>query len=138
MPAACDIHVCENPAVLRAAAAELEDRAAALVCTEGIPSAACHKLLADAVRAGARLNRRADFDWTGLRITATAVECHGARPWRMTAADYRGALDQGESTPLTGSPAPSPWDPELAHAMRVSGRSVMEERLLPTLLSDLG
>lgn len=138
VPAARDIHVCENPAVLRAAAAELEDRAAALVCTEGIPSAACHKLLADAARAGARLNWRADFDWTGLRITATAVERHGARPWRMTAADYRGALGQGESTPLTGPPAPSPWDPELAHAMGVSGRSVMEERLLPALLSDLG
>ncbi|MBT2446711.1 TIGR02679 family protein [Streptomyces sp. ISL-43] len=138
VPAAREIHVCENPAVLRAAAAELADRAAALVCTEGIPSAACHKLLADAARSGARLHWRADFDWTGLRITAAAVERHGARPWRMSTADYRSALAGGETTPLTGPPAASPWDPALASALRASGQAVMEERLLTELLSDLG
>ncbi|MEU6014054.1 TIGR02679 family protein [Streptomyces sp. NPDC047515] len=138
VPAAREIHVCENPAVLRAAAAELENRAAALVCTEGIPSAACHKLLAGAARSGARLHWRADFDWTGLRITAAAMERHGALPWRMTTNDYRGALERGESTPLTGSPASSPWDCALAPALSESGQAVMEERLLPELLSDLG
>lgn len=137
IPAARAIFVCENPAVLRAAAGELQDTGAALVCTEGVPSAACHRLLGDAVRAGARLYWRADFDWAGLRITAAAVARHGARPWRMTAADYRAALSKGESTPLAGPPAASPWDPELARAMHDSGSTVMEERLLPALLSDL-
>ncbi|MEV6652694.1 TIGR02679 family protein [Streptomyces sp. NPDC051219] len=137
VPAARTIFVCENPAVLRAAAGELEDTGAALVCTEGVPSAACHKLLGDAVGAGARLHWRADFDWAGLRITADAVARHGARPWRMTAADYTAALSKGESTPLAGPPAASPWDPELARAMEESGSTVMEERLLPALLSDL-
>lgn len=137
VPAASTIFVCENPAVLRAAAGELEDTGAALVCTEGVPSAACHKLLGDAVRAGARLHWRADFDWAGLRITADAVARHGARPWRMTAADYTAALSKGESTPLVGPPAGSPWDPALARAMEESGSTVMEERLLPALLSDL-
>ncbi|NBM20059.1 TIGR02679 family protein [Streptomyces sp. GC420] len=137
VPAPGDIFVCENPAVLRAAAAEPEAGSAALVCTEGVPSAACHQLLADAVRAGARLHWRADFDWAGLRITAAAVERHGAHPWRMTTADYRRALDQGQSTPLGGPPAASPWDPELARAMGESGQAVMEERLLPALLADL-
>jgi uncharacterized protein (TIGR02679 family) len=94
-------------------------------------------LLGDAVRAGARLHWRADFDWVGLRITADAVARHGARPWRMTAADYTAALSKGESTPLAGPPAASPWDPELARAMAESGSTVMEERLLPALLSDL-
>ncbi|MEU5431299.1 TIGR02679 family protein [Streptomyces olivoreticuli] len=131
-----DIYVCENPAVLRAAA-ELKGESAALVCTEGIPSAACHKLLGDAARAGTRLHWRADFDWTGLRITAAAMKRHGARPWRMTTADYRKALGQGQSTPLTGPPAHSPWDPHLAQTMRNTGTSVMEERLLPQLLLDL-
>ncbi|MFF4136623.1 DUF2399 domain-containing protein [Streptomyces mirabilis] len=135
--AARTIFVCENPAVLRAAAGELQDTSAALVCTEGVASAACHKLLGDAVRAGARLHWRADFDWAGLRITAGAVARHGARPWRMTAADYTAALSKGESTPLAGPPAASPWDPELARAMAESGSTVMEERLLPALLSDL-
>ncbi|MGW8881329.1 TIGR02679 family protein [Streptomyces mirabilis] len=137
VPAARTIFVCENPAVLRAAAGELQDTSAALVCTEGVASAACHKLLGDAVRAGARLHWRADFDWAGLRITAGAVARHGARPWRMTAADYTAALSKGESTPLAGPPAASPWDPELARAMAESGSTVMEERLLPALLSDL-
>jgi uncharacterized protein (TIGR02679 family) len=137
VPAARDVFVCENPAVLRAAAGDLQDRSAALVCTEGVPSAACHKLLGDAVRAGARLHWRADFDWAGLRITAGAVARHGARPWRMTAADYTVALSKGESTPLAGPPAASPWDPELARAMQETGSTVMEERLLPALLSDL-
>ncbi|MEV6736729.1 TIGR02679 family protein [Streptomyces sp. NPDC051104] len=137
VPAARTIYVCENPAVLRAAAGELQDTGAALVCTEGVPSAACHKLLGDAVRAGARLHWRADFDRAGLRITADAVARHGARPWRMTAADYTAALGEGESTPLAGAPAASPWDPGLALVMEESGSAVMEERLLPALLSDL-
>ncbi|MEV7393195.1 TIGR02679 family protein [Streptomyces sp. NPDC091215] len=137
VPAARTVFVCENPAVLRAAAGELQDTAAALVCTEGVPSAACHKLLGDAVRAGARLHWRADFDWAGLRITAGAVARHDARPWRMTAGDYTAALGEGESTPLAGPPAASPWDPGLALAMEASGSAVMEERLLSALLSDL-
>jgi hypothetical protein len=137
VPAARTLFVCENPAVLRAAAGELQDTAAALVCTEGVPSAACHRLLGDAVRAGARLHWRADFDWTGLRITANAVARHAAHPWRMTAADYTAALGDGGSTPLAGPPAASPWDPGLALAMEASGSTVMEERLLPVLLSDL-
>ncbi|WP_406172400.1 TIGR02679 family protein [Streptomyces sp. NBC_00996] len=137
VPAARTIFVCENPAVLRAAAGELQNTGAALVCTEGVPSAACHKLLGDAVGAGARLHWRADFDWAGLRITADAVARHGARPWRMNAADYTAALGEGESTPLAGPPAASPWDPQLALAMEASGSAVMEERLLPALLSDL-
>lgn len=39
------IFVCENPAVLRAAAAMLGARSRPLVCTEGVPSAATHRLL---------------------------------------------------------------------------------------------
>jgi uncharacterized protein (TIGR02679 family) len=137
VPAAEEIFVCENPAVLRAAAAELGPRSAALVCTEGIPSAACHMLLAAAVADGARLRWRADFDWTGLRIVAAAAVRHGATPWRMGAADYAIGLAGGDSTPLTGSRSSSPWDPALAEAMAAEGRAVMEERLIRTLHTDL-
>ncbi|WP_433421156.1 DUF2399 domain-containing protein [Microtetraspora malaysiensis] len=52
VPACEEIFVCENPAILRTAAAKLGKASAALVCTEGIPSAACHRLLAAAVAAG--------------------------------------------------------------------------------------
>jgi len=136
-PAAGDIYVCENPAVLRVAAAELGAGGAALVCTEGVPSAACHAVAGKATARGARLHWRADFDWAGLRIVGAAMTRHGARPWRMTARDYRDALAAGESTPLTGPEAVSPWDQQLASLMSGHGRAVMEERLITTLLADL-
>ena len=136
-PAAEDIYVCENPAVLRVAAAELGADGAALVCTEGVPSAACHALLGKAASRGARLHWRADFDWAGLRIVGAAMSRHRARPWRMTARDYRDALARGESTPLTGPEAASPWDPRLASLMAEHDRAVMEERLIAMLITDL-
>jgi hypothetical protein len=83
------------------------------------------------------LHWRADFDWTGLRIVGAAITSLSAQPWRMTAADYRNALETGDSTPLMGSPAASPWDPELAALLSGHGRAVMEERLMPVLLTDL-
>ncbi|GLX01514.1 TIGR02679 family protein [Microtetraspora sp. NBRC 16547] len=137
VPAGEEIFVCENPAILRTAAAELGKASAALVCTEGIPSAACHRLLAAAVAAGSRLRWRADFDWTGLRIVSAAITRHGASPWRMSAADYAAGLAEGESTPLTGSRTDSPWEPGLAELMAAEGRAVMEERLIPVLRADL-
>jgi uncharacterized protein (TIGR02679 family) len=129
------VFVCENPAVLRAAAARLGPRSAPLVCSEGVPSTACWRLLAAAE--GADVIWRNDFDWAGLRITAAAVERIAARPWRMGEADYRAALSTGDSEPLRGAAAPSPWDPGLAAALAAAGRSVMEERLVPDLLDDL-
>ncbi|MGQ0632742.1 MAG: TIGR02679 family protein [Sporichthyaceae bacterium] len=137
-PAGRELYVCENPAVLRIAAGELAARCVPLVCTEGQPSAACGRLIAAAARAGVRVHWRGDFDWTGLRSTATAIERYGARPWRMDAAQYVAALDSGESELLKGSPAPSPWDPALATRMTEFGRAIMEERLIPMLLMDLG
>lgn len=136
MPVALDIaqlHVCENPAVLRAAAAELGARCVPLACTEGIPSAACHELVSQAPV----LRWRGDFDWTGLRVMAAAITRYGAVPWRMSADDYLAALAEGESEPLKGPPADSPWDSRLAAEIRTSGRAVMEERLIPLLLRDL-
>ncbi|MDJ0345972.1 TIGR02679 family protein [Streptomyces sp. H10-C2] len=136
-PTAPEIFVCENPAVLRAAAAELGERSAPLVCTEGVPSAACRRLLDSAVRAGARLRVRADFDWAGLRIAGSVLDAPGSAPWRMFAADYRAALADSGTTPLVGGPAACPWDPDLAVLLAEHGRAVMEEHLLALLLADL-
>lgn len=129
-----EIYVCENPAVLRAAAAELGETSAPLICTEGQPSAACHKLL---TAARGQLHWRGDFDWTGLRTTTAAINRYDATPWLMNARDYLAALETGDSEPLKGAAASSPWDPELAEQMSSHGRAVMEERLIPTLLADL-
>jgi uncharacterized protein (TIGR02679 family) len=127
------VYVCENPAVLRAAATVLGAACAPLVCTEGVPSVACSRLLEAA--GPATIHWRNDLDWPGLRMTAQAIKRFGALPWRMSTADYLAAADDG--APLTGTPVASPWDDSLAEAMREAGRSVMEERLLSRLLADL-
>lgn len=128
--------VCENPAVLRAAVADWTRTHPPLICTEGVPAAACHRLLA-----GARgtVAWRGDFDWTGLRTTGNAIRRYGAEPWRMSADDYRNGLDaaDAETEPLRGAPTDSPWEPALAPLMASTGRAVMEERLIPVLLADL-
>jgi uncharacterized protein (TIGR02679 family) len=141
-PQADAVFVCENPSVLRAAAAagvlpRRGARSAALVCTEGIPSAACHRLLGACARAGAAIGWRGDFDWTGLRTVDAGMTRYGARPWRMDRPDYEDALATGDTELLRGPSAPSPWDPAVAARMAETGRAVMEERLIPLLLADL-
>ncbi len=135
-----EVFVCENPAVLRAAATRWGSRSRPLVCSEGQPSAACGRLLS---QIAGTVHWRGDFDWTGLRTTAAAVARYAAVPWRMSLADYEGALRGDahsitETEPLKGPPAPSPWEPALATAMAARGRAVMEERLLAVLVGDLG
>jgi uncharacterized protein (TIGR02679 family) len=128
-----DIFVTENPAVLKAACA-FGRHAPAMVCTEGVPSAAAHRLLGQA--AAATLWWRNDFDWAGVRMTSAALARYpNGRAWRMTAEDYRSAAEYGQ--PLVGTPTATPWDPQLAIDMHATGRSVMEERVLPVLLDDL-
>ncbi|MFI5955658.1 TIGR02679 domain-containing protein [Cryptosporangium sp. NPDC051539] len=126
------IYVCENPAVLRAAAGRATRP---LVCTEGVPSAAVHALLAGA-GPDMVIHWRNDFDWAGVRMTRAALARYlRACPWRMSSGDYPSDGDVG--TPLSGSPAETPWDPALRTRMQESGRAVMEERLLSVLLNDL-
>jgi uncharacterized protein (TIGR02679 family) len=126
-----EIFVCENPAVLRAAAGRTTRP---LVCTEGVPSAAVHTLLGTLVP-DAVIRWRNDFDWTGVRLTGSALARYpGAVPWRMGAADYATGT---AGIPLVGTAAETPWEPALSALMRGTGRAVMEERLLDTLLSDL-
>ncbi|MGF0310092.1 MULTISPECIES: DUF2399 domain-containing protein [Nocardiaceae] len=130
------VFVCENIAVLAAAARTLGSNSASVICTDGQPSAAVHRLLASRAPDTA-IQWRADFDWAGLHMVKRAVDRYGASPWRMDVDSYRHGLDARNSEPLKGHPTDSPWDPELAAALRDSGRAVMEERLIPDLLADL-
>jgi len=132
------VFVCENPAVVAAAASALGRRSAALVCLEGVPSTAASQLLQGLHRSGAQVRVRADFDWAGLRIAGRVMASTSAQPWRFGLFDYEAALDGGKEGPvLEGAPVPAAWDPGLTEALVRRGRSVPEELLVGTLLADL-
>ncbi|MFH0516213.1 TIGR02679 family protein [Streptomyces sp. M41] len=132
------VHICENPAVLSAAADTLGRACPPMVCLQGQPSAAALTLLRDQSSRGARLLYHGDFDWGGVRIATALARSVPWRPWRYTAADYRAAVSAAAEAPdLTGPPAATPWDPALAVALAQCGVRIEEETVLNDLLTDL-
>ena len=135
------VRVCENPVVVAAAADELSAGCPPLVCVGGQPSAAAWRLLELLAAGGAEFGYHGDFDWGGVRIARTVAQRVDWRPWRYGHRDYEVAvLAAGPLTPLaelTGEPASTPWDPELASAMRHRNVRVEEELTLDALLQDL-
>ncbi|MER7048860.1 TIGR02679 family protein [Streptomyces jumonjinensis] len=132
------VRICENPAVLAAAADTHGAHSAPLVCLQGQPSAAALALLRHLHEGGATLLYHGDFDWGGLRIASALLRRVPWRPWRYTAADYRAAaLTAPDGPPLAGQRAEAPWDPDLPQALMESGVRVEEESVLDLLLSDL-
>lgn len=133
-----ELFVCENPAVLRRAAEELGPACPPLVCTEGRPSTAFHRL-ARVVRAGGAVMRyHGDFDWPGVDMADQILRRYAALPWRMGTEDYRRALSQGiEHIALKGATRATPWEPALADAMKEAGAAAYEESCLEPLLEDL-
>jgi uncharacterized protein (TIGR02679 family) len=132
------VYVCENPAVLRAACGELGPLSLPLICTEGRPSTAFHRLASAVVAGGGELRYHGDFDWPGVSIAASVMARHGAVPWRFCAPDYlAGVRADGEHVALAGAARPTPWDGQLAKAMTETGRVVYEESVTDALISDL-
>jgi uncharacterized protein (TIGR02679 family) len=132
------VHVCENPAVLAAAADELGSDCPPLVCVEGTPSAAARILLTRIADQGHPIACHGDFDWGGIRIATSILSLPTAAPWRYDASSYLAAVESGLGTPLTtGTPAPTSWDPALAAALVQHAVRVEEEHLLGQLLADL-
>ncbi|WHM35999.1 TIGR02679 family protein [Streptomyces sp. BPTC-684] len=132
------VRICENPAVLAAAADAHGADSAPLVCLQGQPSAAALALLRHLHEGGAALLYHGDFDWGGLRIASALLRRVPWRPWRYTAADYRAAaLARPDGPPLTGQPTEAPWDPDLQRALLGLGVRVEEETVLDALLTDL-
>ncbi|CAM5421223.1 hypothetical protein SAVIM40S_05455 [Streptomyces avidinii] len=133
------VHICENPAVLSAAADHHGPDARPLVCVQGQPSAAALTLLSRLHELGAEFRYHGDFDWGGLRIATTLSGHVPWRPWRYTADDYREAVVAAgpDLRPLDGKPALSPWDPDLARALAEQAVRVEEEAVLDVLLTDL-
>jgi uncharacterized protein (TIGR02679 family) len=132
------VHACENPVVLRRAAAELGAGARPLLCTEGQPSTAFHRLAAAIRKSGGELSYHGDFDWPGISIANGIITRHNARPWRLTAADYENAVRNNDDfVDLAGTPQPTPWAPSLATAMTTHGCAVSEESVADRLIADL-
>ena len=140
LPPDTEVFVCENPRVVEAAADHGCTRP--LVCVSGNPTTTALSLLDALCAAGARLAYRGDFDWPGIGIANRMIGRYGARPWRMSTADYEAhvaeARDRGTPLqPLAGSPAEAVWDPELTAAMIGLNVAVQEESALALLLIDL-
>ncbi|EST37395.1 hypothetical protein N566_13260, partial [Streptomycetaceae bacterium MP113-05] len=138
VPAGRTVHVCENPAVLSAAADRFGRACPPLVCLQGQPSAAALTLLRALSAQGAELRYHGDFDWGGVRIATALRRSVPWHPWRYTATHYRVAVaGVAEPRELSGTPTATPWDPALAEAFAEHRIRVEEEMVLDDLLSDL-
>ncbi len=144
-PGAC-VFVTENPSVVTAAAdllaADPTRPTARLLCTVGTPSAAEIDAIGRLASTGWQVAVRADFDQAGLNhVAALLAGVPTARPWRMSAADYRRSLADipaGDRIRLdTATLPPTPWDPALLSAMKEHGLAGYEESLIGKLLADL-
>jgi uncharacterized protein (TIGR02679 family) len=133
------VRICENPVVVAAAADELGARCQPLVCVGGQPSAAVWRLLELLTAGGARFDYHGDFDWGGVRIARTVLPRVPWSPWRYDHQAYEAAVSAAHPlTPLAGEPIATPWDTELAPAMRHRNVRIEEELTLDLLLQDLG
>jgi uncharacterized protein (TIGR02679 family) len=128
------VFVCENPAVVAAAADRLGATGGPLVCVEGQPNLAVQRLLSLLSADGHRLLYHGDFDWGGIRIANYLMQRLPIRPWRFCAADYD---PRSDNRPLAPQPVEASWDPQLAAKMRYEKRAVDEEAVLTRLLEDL-
>ncbi|PRY70611.1 uncharacterized protein (TIGR02679 family) [Glaciihabitans tibetensis] len=137
------VFVCENAAVVAAAADRLGATCPPVVCTAGQPGAAVIALLEMLSAGGAVLHYHGDFDWDGLATARAFTRRVAWVPWRFDSDAYGDALalsaqtPSAQSAPLAGVPGESPWDRTLATAMGVSGLKVEEEVVLDLLLGDL-
>ncbi|MGW4279927.1 DUF2399 domain-containing protein [Nocardia sp. NPDC004750] len=121
------LFVCENPAVVEAAADELGENCPSLVCTDGMPALAALDLLAGAAEAGIDVRVRADIDSAGLIIVRTVQSVVAtAQPWRFDAQTY--------SSHFGLETCADTWPADL-HAQY--SKDLHEEAILPLLLADL-
>lgn len=128
------LYVCENPAVIQAAAMRLGPDHAPLLCLEGQPSGAAQYLLEYLRARGAEIRYHGDFDWPGIAIANGIIGRYSAEPWRMTVAQY---IASPAMLPLSGEPVSPVWDQGLGEAMQQRGLAVHEEAIIADLLADL-
>lgn len=138
---AAQVRICENPVVVAAAADELGAGCQPLVCVGGQPSAAGWRLLELLAVGGAEFSYHGDFDWGGVRIARAVYHRVSWRPWWYDRRAYEAAVSAAHPlmplAELVGEPSATPWDPELATAMRRRNVRIEEELTLDALLQDL-
>lgn len=137
LPAGTPVHVCENTAVLAAAADRLGGHCLPLVCVQGQPGAAVMTLLRHLSGNGAELRYHGDFDWAGIRIANVLYRRLPWAPWRYAAADYRQAITAVNNGQLQGHAVTAEWDNGLTDSMALTGYGIAEDQLLDGLLADL-
>lgn len=130
-----EVFVCENPAVIAAAADRFDAACRPLVCVRGQPSAAAQRLLLQLADSGATLRYHGDFDWGGIRIANRVLALTGAEPWRFRTNDLLASPAAG--APLAGTRVEATWDGALAATIEARGNRLEEEQVLSVLLPDL-
>jgi uncharacterized protein (TIGR02679 family) len=133
-PEAGCVYVIENPSII--AEASPEWNGPPLVCSSGRPTIATVTLLRQLAAAGAIVHQHADFDPTGLAITAWLAERAACIPWKMTRADYLASVSSAAPV-FTGEPPETPWDPALQPVMSEHRRALYEEEIRHQLLQSI-
>ncbi|HEX4131389.1 MAG TPA: TIGR02679 family protein [Pirellulales bacterium] len=131
---AAEVFVCENPAVVAAAADRWGANCRPLVCVEGQPNLAAERLLHMLVARDVSLHYHGDFDWGGIRIAAHLWKRFRFTPWRFTRDDY---VQAPPGRTLSGPQIATPWDDRLAPAMQAGAVVVHEEAVMEHLIADL-
>lgn len=131
------VYVVENPALVAMASAQRWN-GPPIVCSSGRPSIAVLTLLRQLGAGGATVYQHADFDAAGLDISRWLARYAGTIPWRMTADDYRRAVEVDRDRPPISGPLPVvAWDPDLASVMTAHGHAVHEEEVAAELLASM-
>ncbi|MFC9846256.1 TIGR02679 domain-containing protein [Streptomyces sp. NPDC060223] len=126
------VFVCENPAVLEAAADELGPKCPALICTDGMPSNAALDLVSGLSAAAAEITVRADIDEAGFVVVDQLLSAApAAATWRYDAGTY---LDHLGTTATAHRPSGLDALRRLYAEHRIP---LHEEALLTSLLDDL-
>lgn len=135
-PVATDqvVFVVENPSIIAEAAPTWNGPP--LVCSSGRPTIATVTLIRHLAGGGATVYQHADFDPTGLAITAWLADRTGSIPWKMTAADYLASLSPA-APEFLGDPPETLWDPALRPVMTEHRRALYEEEIRLQLLHSM-
>jgi len=143
LPSAGMARVVENPSLVEWASDRGLDTGSGcpLICSNGQPTVAVQLALRQLGASGATLMQHSDFDPAGLNITSWMQSHLGTTPWHMTAHAYRLGLELAHQSArpqvsIVGPIPETPWDPELAIALRHHRYVVSEEHVVTHLFAE--